>query len=112
MQYTNALTTQSFTCKSPGEIIRSLREKKGFSQREFADRIGMSPSGLSRIEKGRNMQPRKIVAISEALGINPKEIDFLSMGSAPSPIDNLKTIKKMFPSSWKSIIKEGLKEII
>jgi hypothetical protein len=36
-----------------GQIIRSLREEKGWSQEKLALEAGMATSHLSRIERGR-----------------------------------------------------------
>ena len=36
-----------------GKRIKNLREERGLSQLEFAERIGMSNSVLSRIESGK-----------------------------------------------------------
>ena len=35
-----------------GKVIQSLRSKRGFSQTEFAELIGVSQPTISRIEKG------------------------------------------------------------
>jgi transcriptional regulator with XRE-family HTH domain len=39
--------------KQIGEKLKHLRENKGYSMREVADRIDIAPSYISQIEKGR-----------------------------------------------------------
>ncbi|MBU1122221.1 MAG: helix-turn-helix transcriptional regulator [Candidatus Omnitrophota bacterium] len=40
-------------CRDVGDKIRSLRQEKNFSQKEFADKLGISQQLISRIEKGQ-----------------------------------------------------------
>lgn len=40
-----------------GRVLKALREEKGLSQKEFASRIGLSSSWLSRIESGNYDPP-------------------------------------------------------
>jgi transcriptional regulator with XRE-family HTH domain len=46
--------------RSPGEVLRGLREKRGLTQQALADRVGYSDNIVSRIE--RDEQPFKNVA--------------------------------------------------
>jgi transcriptional regulator with XRE-family HTH domain len=46
--------------RSPGEILRGLREKRGLTQQALADRVGYSDNIVSRIE--RDEQPFRNVA--------------------------------------------------
>jgi len=56
---------------SLGEYIRSLREAKGLSQRELADKSGLSNAEISRMESGERKKPSitTIRAVSPHLGI-------------------------------------------
>ena len=38
--------------ETPGQRIRNLREAAFITQKDFAERIGVAPSQLSRIESG------------------------------------------------------------
>ncbi len=96
--------------KIPGEKIRALRKNLGYNQREFAFKVNMSASALNRIESGQSIQPRRIVAISDVLGIHPRELDFSSQAEKVTLSDNISLIKKMFPN-WKEIAKEFIKEV-
>jgi transcriptional regulator with XRE-family HTH domain len=53
-----------------GENIKSLRAAAGISQRELADRVGISPSMLSLVEAGRREPSVKLLRdISRALQV-------------------------------------------
>ncbi|EDT79092.1 helix-turn-helix transcriptional regulator [Clostridium perfringens] len=62
-----------------GEYINKKRLEKGMSLRELAGKIGISPSYLSDIEKGRRNAPNneKIEKISEVLFSSKDEIEKL-----------------------------------
>ena len=59
-----------------GAYIRALREKKEISLRRFAEDVGISPTYLSKVERGEFPPPAedKIQAIAEALGENPDQL--------------------------------------
>ncbi len=54
-----------------GEIIRKLREEKGMSQEDLAEKVGYgSRSSINKIEMGKNDIPRKkIDAFAKALDV-------------------------------------------
>ena len=57
-----------------GKIVRTLREKKGWTQTELGKRAGVAQNMISRIEK--YMMPFFDVAckICDALGVSPSEV--------------------------------------
>ena len=59
-----------------GGWIRERRSTQGVSQRELADRAGMSRSYLCDLERGRGKQPSMNVlqALARALGEDPDEL--------------------------------------
>lgn len=46
-----------------GERLKELREQKGFSQKEFAQKVNVSPSAISQFESGRNF-PKSTVLVN------------------------------------------------
>lgn len=62
-----------------GEYIKSKRLEKGISLRELASKIGISPSYMSDIEKGRRNAPNKekVDKIAEVLFYSEEEIEKL-----------------------------------
>lgn len=55
-----------------GKILRAMRQKRGFSQADFAKLCGLSQSNLSRYEAGVN-EPTlgALRKIASGLGIKP-----------------------------------------
>jgi len=53
-----------------GKTVRELRVKRGLGLRRFARQLGISPTYLSKIERGDFPPPAeaKVVAIADALG--------------------------------------------
>jgi len=52
-----------------GQVIRSLREEKGWSQEKLAFDAGMTTSHVSRVERGeRRLPTSRLEALAAALG--------------------------------------------
>ena len=50
-----------------GVEIAALREKKGFTQTQLAAMLSTSPSVISRVENGENVEMKTLKRIAEAL---------------------------------------------
>ncbi len=62
---------------SPGEMVRALRELKGWSQLDLADASGISQTNISAIENGRvQVGKERSIALAEALNVHPGSIMF------------------------------------
>jgi transcriptional regulator with XRE-family HTH domain len=59
-----------------GERVRSLRTGRGIGLRKFARQLGISPTYLSKIERGEFPPPAedKVVSIADALGEDRDEM--------------------------------------
>lgn len=72
-----------------GQIIRSLREEKGWSQERLALEAGMATSHLSRIERGeRRLPTTRLDALAAALGTSPAAVCAMQEGLVPPPAIN------------------------
>jgi transcriptional regulator with XRE-family HTH domain len=78
-----------------GQTVRSLREEKQktdrrFSLRQFAARIGVSPTYLCKVERGDFPPPseKRIAAIAKALGEAPDRLLALA-GKVPSDLSRI-----------------------
>ena len=59
------------------EVIRMLRELKGWTQRELAKRSGISVTNLSLLERGRvEIGKRRAERVAKAFGVHPAIIMF------------------------------------
>lgn len=52
--------------------LKIAREKKGLSQAQLADTIGLSQQSVAKIENGETLQPRKIKEIAKVLDVSQK----------------------------------------
>ena len=65
------------TILTTGEVIRMLRELKGWTQRELADRCGISVTNLSLLERERvEIGKRRAERIAKAFRVHPAIIMF------------------------------------
>jgi len=54
-----------------GKRIQELRKEKNISQEKLAERVGIEPNNLSRIENGRNYPtPENLAKIASALKVS------------------------------------------
>jgi transcriptional regulator with XRE-family HTH domain len=60
------MTTSTF-----GERLRRIREQRGLTQQELAERAGIRYETINRIENGKHAEPRVYVgvALAKALGV-------------------------------------------
>jgi transcriptional regulator with XRE-family HTH domain len=61
--------------KQVGLNVRRLREKRGWSQEEFAFQSGLHRTYISGIERGaRNPTVLVLKEMADALGVSPKDL--------------------------------------
>jgi transcriptional regulator with XRE-family HTH domain len=58
-----------------GGIIREKRKEIGWSQRDLADRVGVSQVAIKKIETGETVKSKHFPKIAQLLGIDLAEID-------------------------------------
>ncbi|HZC76938.1 MAG TPA: helix-turn-helix domain-containing protein, partial [Ktedonobacterales bacterium] len=58
-----------------GVLLRRFRQAAGFTQEGLAERAGLSPEGISALERGVNRSPRKdtIALLADALALGTAE---------------------------------------
>lgn len=77
-----------------GQRIRSLRESAGLSQKEFAQKLDISPGRLSNWELGINRPNADMIkTICKELGISAN--DLLGLSTAPTPMPSKKEIEML-----------------
>ncbi|MBI2095786.1 MAG: helix-turn-helix transcriptional regulator [Candidatus Omnitrophica bacterium] len=65
-----------------GSYLKELRLLKGYGLRAFAEKIGMYPSNLSDIERGKKSPPRdaeKLAFIAVVLGIDRNSDEWVKL---------------------------------
>lgn len=62
---------------SPGEMIRTLRDLKEWSQLDLSEVTGISQTNISAIENGRvEIGKQRAIVLAEALSVHPSSIMF------------------------------------
>ena len=65
------------TSSTTGEVIKMLRELKGWTQAELAKRSGITNTNLSLLENDRvDIGKRRAIQLAKAFGIHPGIIMF------------------------------------
>ncbi len=59
-----------------GTYLIQLRSEKGYSQRDFAEKCGVSAAEISRIESGKRLKPSPTLlkAMAQALGVEYSDL--------------------------------------
>lgn len=93
------------THKKFGATIRELREAQQISLRKFADRVGISPTYLSKIERDEFAPPGEetVKAIAKALGQDPDEL----LGLAGKVSSDLPAIIQQRPREMASFLRSA-----
>lgn len=86
-----------------GERLRRLRESKGYSLRELADRIPMSHGGLGNYERGVRVPDREAIeAIARALEVPVEELESALFEAQVQAL--LRANRRLSPRSKEQII--------
>lgn len=56
------------------EKLKEMRKNKGLTQKELADKIGVSESYICQIESGKMVSIKKLDKLAEALGCQAKDL--------------------------------------
>ncbi|MDI4654252.1 MULTISPECIES: helix-turn-helix domain-containing protein [Pseudoalteromonas] len=73
-----------FTLTSLGTRLRESRLKRGMTQKQLADDVGVTPVSIQKIEEGVTKTPRNLQAIADALSVG---LDWLAVGDEIEPTD-------------------------
>lgn len=71
-----------------GKAIKTLRLKRGYSQKQLASLVDKSETAISLIESGKSIpQTKRIKEISSALGVEPVYLLLFALEKEDIPID-------------------------
>jgi transcriptional regulator with XRE-family HTH domain len=90
--------------------IREIREAKGLSQPQLAEKVGTSQPQMDRLEKGqRRLTQEWMQRIAKALKCEPGDLIAVTAGAAPArPLSGLDPRQKRILLAG---VKEGLRQI-
>jgi transcriptional regulator with XRE-family HTH domain len=94
-----------------GERIRTLRERKGWSQGKLAEVLGAHPQNVSQMERGvRGVSLQQIVRLARVLGVSTDEIlgereQDSGVGGDRRLMRRLRRIRELPPSRRDALLK-------
>ncbi len=73
--------------------LREARKSHKWSQQDLANRAGTTQAVIQKIENGKSLRPRNIVAIAEALDVDPSWLMFGATETAQLPPEAIAVAK-------------------
>ncbi|MAD75986.1 MAG: hypothetical protein CML20_14560 [Rheinheimera sp.] len=73
-----------FTLTSLGTRLHESRLKRGMTQKQLADEVGVAPVSILKIEEGITKNPRNLQAIADVLNVG---LDWLAAGDGIESLD-------------------------
>jgi transcriptional regulator with XRE-family HTH domain len=95
------------TAEDLGHRIARLRVARGWKQRELARRLEVSPSRLSRLERGSWPRPEELATLRRVFSVS---LDELVLGDTPPAVEGeaarlLKQLQDVAgPDDWQALI--------
>jgi transcriptional regulator with XRE-family HTH domain len=76
--------TDRSVARQVGRVVALLRKRAGLSQEALAEKVGVAPDTISRLERGRHVPPLEgLSEIAIALGVGLRDLFPPSDASAP-----------------------------
>lgn len=72
----------AITAMEPGDIVREARERRKWSQKDLANRVGVSQPAINKIEAGESARSKYLAKIAQVLELDPATLD-TSLASQP-----------------------------
>lgn len=80
---------------TPGEVIKELREKKGWTQSILSEISGMAVTNISNLERGKSrLSEDRAIILAESFGVHPQFILFPNGFKRPDLEEKLKNVRK------------------
>ena len=77
MKKNKFVTAKPHTTLTSGEVIRMLRELKGWTQKHLAEQSKISPTNISLLENGKvDIGKKRAEQLSKAFNVHPATIMF------------------------------------
>lgn len=88
---------------TPGQVVKELRFKKGWTQKILSEITGIAVANISNIESGRSrLGEERSILLAEALGVKPEFILFPNGFERPDLQSKLAKIRQKAKSFAKA----------
>ena len=92
-----------------GQAIVTIRKARGMTQKELAERCGMSQNALVALEKNRSRPPMETMKkLQSALNVPQSYILLYSIEDCDIPEDKLKTAKHLLMPLKEFLLRDDL----
>jgi XRE family transcriptional regulator, fatty acid utilization regulator len=98
-----------------GLKLKQLRQGKGFTLKDLAERTGLSISYLSEIEKGKKYpKPEKMIRVAGALGVSFDEVVSVKVDDSLNPLTAIldSALLKEFPFEFFGIVPQDVLNLV
>ena len=89
--------------ETPGQRIRNLREAAFITQKDFAERIGVAPSQLSRIESGETKTISSDILIAIATEFDVSTDYLLGLSDVDPAYDPRGNQRRFTDEEWRAL---------
>ena len=94
----------------PGDRLRTWRKKNKFTSKEVAEKIGLTPSGLTKYETGKSdISGKYLIKLNEEYGLS---IDWLLTGSGSQSGSSLPEDRKQLLHIYEQLSPERRSDLI
>lgn len=93
-----------------GRELRTAREARGLTRERLAERCGLSPSTVKKLEYGSGPQPRLETLIRLSAGLNVALIDLVSCVDPHAPVENRAKVGST--NMWLASLGEAQRELV
>ena len=90
-----------------GGRIKKLREIKGWSQRELADKVNLTKTAIHKIESNKTIHTTKLASFCRVFDVDARNLDTVEEQSLSRKESLISLVKKTFPN-WKEIFMSEL----
>jgi len=106
---------EKFCGKKVGELIRKIRDAKGITQMELAEKVGISYQQIQKYEKGKSsISLCRLKQIAEALDVELSDFlqQFEYVSESPTLYRELSEDEKKLLRSWEKVKNKKAKKLI
>ncbi len=105
---------QTPTVETLANRVRKTRRSKSWTQQKLADLAHTTQAVIQKIENGKSLRPRNIVALAKALEVDPSWLMFGASGTESLPLEAIAVAKAWseLPEPQRSSVKDQVMRLL